>query len=413
MTEPLWREIGVLTRDNAHAADVFDALTRAEIPVEIVGLKGLLRLPEVAEVVATLTLLHDLTANAELLTLLSGPRWAVGTRDLALLGARARHMARGPGARQEGLSIADELAAAVEGADPTEVPALSDALHDPGDADYSPEALERFGLLAGELSYLRGFAAEPLLDLVRRIIDVTGIDVELASSVNPAAHARRDNLDLFVKAVAEFQAVDGDVSLPALLGLPPGEDELRVGLDVATPTDADSVKLLTVHRAKGLEWNAVFLVGVCDGKFPSGSTRTSGPPGRACCRPRCAATGAAPPGLAVPRRPTCTRRRPRSGPMADRGACRSATSPSPGRGTSWWCRPTAATPTARARSARRLPRPSVTPWPAGGWSRSCWLDKPDKTAVNPLSERVVSAPWPAEGHSRRDRAPAGGRPAGP
>ena len=68
----------MLTRDNAHAADVFDALTRAEIPVEIVGLQGLLRLPEVAEVVATLTLLHDLTANAELLTLLTGPRWAVG-----------------------------------------------------------------------------------------------------------------------------------------------------------------------------------------------------------------------------------------------------------------------------------------------------------------------------------------------
>jgi DNA helicase-2/ATP-dependent DNA helicase PcrA len=50
-------DIGVLTRDNAHAADVFDALTTAGIPVEIVGLKGLLRLPEVAEVVATLHLL--------------------------------------------------------------------------------------------------------------------------------------------------------------------------------------------------------------------------------------------------------------------------------------------------------------------------------------------------------------------
>ena len=48
MVEPRWSEIGVLTRDNSHAADVFDALTGAEIPVEIVGLQGLLRLPEVA-----------------------------------------------------------------------------------------------------------------------------------------------------------------------------------------------------------------------------------------------------------------------------------------------------------------------------------------------------------------------------
>ena len=56
---------------------------------------------------------------------------------------------------------------------------------------------------------LRAYAGEPLLDLVRRIVDTTGIDVELASSVCPAAAARRDNLDLFVKAVAEFQAIDG------------------------------------------------------------------------------------------------------------------------------------------------------------------------------------------------------------
>ncbi|MEP7089567.1 MAG: ATP-dependent DNA helicase, partial [Nocardioidaceae bacterium] len=271
-----WREIGVLTRDNSHAADVFDALTRAEVPVEIVGLKGLLRLPEVAEVVATLTLLHDLTANAELLTLLTGPRWVVGARDLALLGRRARHLTRvtEPRGRDRLHDLGEELEAAVAGADPTEVVSLSDALEDPGEGDYSPEARERFALLAGELRYLRAHSGEPLLDLVRRIVDTTGIDVELASSVSPAAQARRDNLDLFVRAVAEFQAVDGAVTLPALLAYLQAEDELGTGLDVATPTEADSVKLLTVHRSKGLEWDAVFLVGVADGRFPNGTGRT-------------------------------------------------------------------------------------------------------------------------------------------
>ena len=90
---------------------------------------------------------------------------------------------------------------------------------------------------------------------MRRIIDTTGIDVELASSVSPAAAARRDNLDLFVQAVAEFQAVDGQVTLAALLAWLEAEDEFGQGLDVATPSEADSVKLLTVHRAKGLEWD--------------------------------------------------------------------------------------------------------------------------------------------------------------
>ena len=280
MPEPAWREIGVLTRDNASAADVFDALSAADIPVEIVGLQGLLRLPEVAEVVATLTLLHDLTANAALLTLLTGPRWAIGPRDLALLGRRARALAVDADAARQP-DLAEQLAAAVEGADPTEVSSLCDALDDPGEAAYSRAARERFALLSSELRMLRTHAGEPLLDLVRKIIDTTGIDIELASSVSPAARARRDNLDLFVKAVAEFQAVDGDVSLAALLAYLTAEDEMGTGLDIATPTEADSVKLLTVHRAKGLEWDAVFCVGVCEEKFPTTRTRTLWPNGPA------------------------------------------------------------------------------------------------------------------------------------
>lgn len=268
-----WSDIGVLTRDNQHAEDVFDALTGAGVPVEIVGLSGLLRLPEVAEVVAVLTLLHDVTANDALLTLLTGPRWAVGPRDLRLLAERARQLA-GVQARGDHADVQAQLVAIADGIDPAEVPSLDDALADPGDLPYSQEARERFGLLAEELRVLRTSVGEPLLDVVRRILDTTGADVELASAVSPAAAARRDNLDLFVKAVAEFQAVDGDVTLPALLAYLTAEDDQGNGLDLATPTLADSVKLLTVHRSKGLEWDTVFLVGTCETRFPSNRSRT-------------------------------------------------------------------------------------------------------------------------------------------
>ena len=270
----LWSDIGVLTRDNAHAAEVFDALTGAAIPVEIVGLSGLLRLPEVAEVVAVLHLLHDVTANVSLLTLLSGPRWAIGPRDLRLLAARAQEISGRAGRGAAAASIADQLGQIADGIDPAELPALTDALDDPGEAGYSAAALERFALLSAELRQLRRIASEPLLDVVRRIIEVTGADVELASSNSPAAAARRDNLDLFVRGVAEFQAVDGDVTLPALLAYLTAEDDQGNGLDVATPTQADSVKLLTVHRSKGLEWAHVFIVGACETRFPSNRSRT-------------------------------------------------------------------------------------------------------------------------------------------
>jgi DNA helicase-2/ATP-dependent DNA helicase PcrA len=269
-----WSDIGVLTRDNAHAEDVFDALTGAGIPVEIVGLSGLLRLPEVAEIVAILHLMHDVTANASLLTLLTGPRWAVGPRDLRLLARRAFELAGRGGRQSDHGSVDDLLLEIADGIDPAEIPSLDDALADPGEAAYSDEARERFALLAAELRTFRTQVGEPLLDVVRRIIDTTGTDVELASAVSPSAAARRDNLDLFVKAVADFQAVDGDVTLPALLAYLTAEDDQGNGLDVATPTEADSVKLLTVHRAKGLEWASVFLVGVCETRFPSNRSRT-------------------------------------------------------------------------------------------------------------------------------------------
>ena len=268
-----WAEIGVLCRDNAHAAEVYDALTEGDIPVEIVGLSGLIRLPEVAEVVATLSLLHDVTANTAVLTLLTGPRWAIGPRDLRLLAERAAEIGGGRD-RSEADSIAQQLLRIADGIDPSELPALSDALEDPGEAPYSSEARERFGLLAAELRRLRAHVGDPLLDVVRRVIDTTGVDVELASATAVSAAARRDNLDLFVKAVAEFQSVDGDVTLPALLAYLTAEDDEGNGLDIATPTAADSVKLLTVHRAKGLEWSSVFCVGVGETRFPSNRSRT-------------------------------------------------------------------------------------------------------------------------------------------
>ncbi len=267
MRRPLWSDIGVLVRDHRMASDVHDALSAAGVPVEVVGLSGLLAMPEVAEVVATLQVMHDVTANASLLSLLAGPRWAIGVRDLALLGTRARGLAR-----QEHLMDSDivgELERAVAGVDPADVASLLEALEDPGKGGYSEQARERFAALASELRMLRRHVGEPLLDLVRRVVDVTAIDVELAASTSAVATARRDNLSTFLDAVAHFAGIDNDASLPGLLAYLEAEEQYARGLALAVPSEANSVKLLTVHRAKGLEWDVVFVPGLCRGVFPS------------------------------------------------------------------------------------------------------------------------------------------------
>jgi DNA helicase-2/ATP-dependent DNA helicase PcrA len=395
-----WARIGVLTRDNAHAEDVFDALTSAGIPVEIVGLSGLLRLPEVAEIVATLHLLHDVTANASLLTLLTGPRWAIGPRDLRLLSQRALEISGRQGRGATPASVTDHLLEIADGIDPAEIPSLDDALADPGDHPYSPEALERFALLAAELRMLRTHVGEPLLDIVRRIIDTTGTDVELASAVSPAAGARRDNLDLFVKAVADFQAVDGDVTLPALLAYLTAEDDQGNGLDIATPTEADSVKLLTVHRSKGLEWDSVFLVGVCETRFPSNRSRTlwtSSPailpaPLRGDARDQPQLAGYDKAALDAYRQATRdhdAEEELRLGYVAfTRAAHRLSV-------TSYLWSP-------RATPFGPSPYQQVVRDQLEKWGEPCagWLDKPQKGDPNPYDAVDPSRPWPATGTGR-------------
>jgi ATP-dependent DNA helicase UvrD/PcrA len=267
-----WADIAVLTRRNADIAPLYGELTAREVPVEIVGLGGLLHLPEVMDVTATLRLVDDVTANPDLIRLLTGPRWRVGPRDLALLGRRALELSRtgaqtGPGPRAD--SVLDALEHAVADLDPTDVVSLLDALEDPGPAPYSDAARERFARLAEELAYLRRHVDEPVLDLARRVIATLGLDIELLATPEYARSSRRDQLGAFLDAVAAYVDVDGEASLSGLLGYLQAELEQGTGLDQAVPSDREAVKLLTVHKAKGLEWEAVFLPALMQGTFPS------------------------------------------------------------------------------------------------------------------------------------------------
>ncbi len=270
-----WSDIAVLVRDRTEVSELARALRQRHVPVEVVGLPGLLSQPEVADVLATLRVVHDLTANAALLRLLSGPRWRIGVRDLALLGERASDLIAIE--RSQAPGLAERLDEAVLGSDPTEVVALADALVEPGDKDYSADARERFGLLAAELDLLRRHAGEPLVDLVRRTIDVLGLEVELAAAPGPDSAQARDNLALLVDAVAEFAGADTGASLPGLLAYLDAEETYERGMSLAEPALTNAVTLLTIHSAKGLEWRSVLVPFVSAGTFPSRQGRARWP----------------------------------------------------------------------------------------------------------------------------------------
>ncbi|MFD0278474.1 ATP-dependent DNA helicase [Kitasatospora sp. NPDC127111] len=272
--------IAVLCRGGAAFPDIHAALVAREVPVEVVGLGGLLQLPEVADLVAVCEVLQDPTANAALVRLLIGPRWRIGPRDLALLGRRAADLVRT--ARPEGV---EALAAAVAETDPTEVVSLADALEtfltgpadeegsQPDDLPFSAEARLRFARLARELRELRRSLADPLMDVLHRVLAVTGLEVELAASPQALAARRRETLHAFLDVAAGFADLDGDPGLPAFLGFLRAAQEYERGLDSSLPGGEDTVKVLTAHKSKGLEWDVVAVPGLVKGAFPSSTAR--------------------------------------------------------------------------------------------------------------------------------------------
>lgn len=259
----LWAQAAVLCRKRSMFPLLRAAFDALGVPVEVVGLGGLLDVPEVADLVATLRVLDDPTADAALLRLLTGPRWRIGPRDLAALGRRARTLVR---SRRP--DDTDPVRAVVLGADDGQAGSLVDALDDLPQDGLSPPGRQRLITLRDELRALRQRADQPLPELVADVERVLGLDVEVVARVGaPGPAEARADLDAFGDAAAQFagdaaQDGTGEAVLSAFLAFLSAAQDEEHGLDTGAPSAADTVKLLTVHAAKGLEWPVVAVPGL-------------------------------------------------------------------------------------------------------------------------------------------------------
>ena len=259
----------VLVRMRSQIPAIEEALRARGLPVEVVGLGGLLDTAEVRDVVCTLRVLADPTDGASLLRLLTGARWRIGPRDLVALHRRARTIAAAraaavghPEAPEPETVVGDRLD------DATLVEAMAD-LGAP--QQYSAEGYARLHAYSRELSALRQRLDQPLPDLVADIERTIGLDVEVAVRGWAAGDAglARGHLDALGDVAARYAAeTDGGTLAGFLAFLAAAEEEER-GLE---PGQVDvvegAVQVLTAHAAKGLEWDVVSVAGLSRGVWP-------------------------------------------------------------------------------------------------------------------------------------------------
>ncbi len=251
-----WRDIAVLFRKNRQIPLIRDALHDADVPLEVVSLGGLLGVPEVADVHAWLSVLGRPDDSVALARILLGGRYRLGLGDLAPLADWARRRR----STQHDDVLGFPLLEAIDRLE--DVTGLSTAAHQ--------RLLEFRALYRRLLSDAQGVT---LVELVRRVLD--GIDgwAEVDAMPMAAGLSARLNLYRFLDMIEDWSPLTGRPSLDGFLGYVDLLQEERAPeeLDTASIGGQDAVSLLTVHRAKGLEWDAVFIPALASEIFPSRS----------------------------------------------------------------------------------------------------------------------------------------------
>ena len=268
-------EMAVLCRTRAQMEPIAAELERTGLPYTIVGLGGMLYVPEVADVRALLTAATDPERGDRVVRLLTG--FGIGAGDLHALAGLARDLLRPPARSTQ--STRD---GADGSGDQVDSPLLSEALdallrwHDDGaegataaaSQGLTPAGLAVALRTARAIRRVREALALPLPDLVALAEQALGLDIEIAARIDdPMGHRALDSF----QATALAYATDTDTPTPTgfLEWLDAAEEhEDAMSAPEVDPTPG-AVQLLTVHAAKGLEWDAVAVPGMDEQVFPS------------------------------------------------------------------------------------------------------------------------------------------------
>ena len=219
------KDIAVLYRTNAQSRNIEESFLSYNIPYKIVGSFYFYNRKEIKDLISYLKLIYNTSDNLSLTRIINVPKRKIGLKTIEKISAKAQ----------------------------LENKSLFDAIN-------SGKELE-FKKLINEIKEDSNNMS--LTELVDDILNKTGIKRELELENSIESIARLENLEEFKSITKRFEDAYGIISLEDFL------NEISLVSDVEEIKDnKDVVTMMTIHSAKGLEFDYVFIVGMEDGIFP-------------------------------------------------------------------------------------------------------------------------------------------------
>ena len=218
-------EIAVLYRTNAQSRNIEEALLRENIPYKVVGSFYFYNRKEIKDLISYLRLIYNPSDDVSLLRIINTPKRGIGTKSI------------------ESMIEKSTL--------------LNKSIYDSID---SGKELEFKKIIIELIKEQENCSLTELVDL---ILEKSGMKAELISEKSIDSEIRLENLEEFKSITKNFEEEMGIVSLEEFL------EEISLVADISEHKDSkDVVTLMTVHSAKGLEFNDVFVIGLEEGIFP-------------------------------------------------------------------------------------------------------------------------------------------------
>jgi len=218
-------EIAVLYRTNAQSRNMEEALLRDNIPYKVVGSFYFYKRKEIKDLIAYLNLIYNEYDDVNLLRVINVPKRGIGLKTIEALGMKSATL---------GKSIYEVI--------------------DSGKELQFKNIIEELKALKDNLS---------LTELVDLVLDKTGMRAELVSEGTIDSEVRLENLEEFKSITKNFEEKNGIISLEEFLM------EISLVSDIEEHKNNNNVvTLMTVHSAKGLEFDNVFIIGLEEGIFP-------------------------------------------------------------------------------------------------------------------------------------------------